>query len=451
MGFSNIDIKVQTSAFRAGNNYSSFSTSSSTYAQNRQYTTGHTPDSVSDASKRSRFAQKADRINSSLDSYEKIATATRRAVDTIEEMETLLYEANDLLIQAHAETDADIQQDLLDQYNIKIEEAYAKPDAASYLGMNYLNKDSGYDIYAGGIKQSILSADSASTTGADAGIDVPIMKAAVDAEEAPPEAAGLVADYYRLSGSVPNLAAIDFTATPDFSEAITDIDYNRSASWGSFWAGGPNDHFATRITGTINFAESGDWTMATYADDGVQVYIDGNLVVNDDFPHAPRWRFDTVNLDAGTHEIEVIYFENRGNAVLELHWEPPSGGGLTTVDETAFNQPTIDNREFVSLDEATENLQQMLSTLRVKKSELQTQEAVLGGQQSFYTELAGIDTNLSKNLGAISHDHFAENYALDNLREELYLSNQSILNSDISGLLNILKVGIEGQNSANIF
>ncbi|MCA9168062.1 MAG: lamin tail domain-containing protein, partial [Planctomycetales bacterium] len=81
---------------------------------------------------------------------------------------------------------------------------------------------------------------------------------------------------------------------------------------------GDDDDFAIRATGTIMIPSAGTWTFGTNSDDGARVRIDGANVINDDSLHGPDNRFGQVNLSAGPHELELVFFERGGGAEVEL-------------------------------------------------------------------------------------------------------------------------------------
>ncbi|HEY1100820.1 MAG TPA: PA14 domain-containing protein, partial [Myxococcota bacterium] len=68
---------------------------------------------------------------------------------------------------------------------------------------------------------------------------------------------------------------------------------------------------------------TGAWTLTTVADDGVQLFIDDEIVVDDDGTHSAREVDGDVALTAGDHDIEVHYFEAGGGERLEVRWQGP--------------------------------------------------------------------------------------------------------------------------------
>ena len=87
--------------------------------------------------------------------------------------------------------------------------------------------------------------------------------------------------------------------------------------------GYPNtDNFAVRATAKIEIASAGNWTFLTTADDGVRLRINGANVIFENRLQADKDNLGTVYLPAGSHDLELVLFENDGEATLEL-WAAP--------------------------------------------------------------------------------------------------------------------------------
>ncbi|MCP4192858.1 MAG: tandem-95 repeat protein [Planctomycetaceae bacterium] len=98
--------------------------------------------------------------------------------------------------------------------------------------------------------------------------------------------------------------------------------------------GGDDNDFGLRATGTILIPSAGTWTFGTNSDDGVRVWVDNNLVIDDDSLHAPANRFGQTNLSAGPHSIELVFFERGGGAEVELF---AAKGSYSTFNSSAFD------------------------------------------------------------------------------------------------------------------
>ena len=78
------------------------------------------------------------------------------------------------------------------------------------------------------------------------------------------------------------------------------------------------DHFAYDFRTLINIPEKGVYRFYTYSDDGSKLFIDGKVVVDNDGSHNARLAKGKVALDAGFHELRVLYFEDYMGESLEV-------------------------------------------------------------------------------------------------------------------------------------
>ncbi len=123
---------------------------------------------------------------------------------------------------------------------------------------------------------------------------------------------GLTAQYFHNS---------DFTGL-----AETRVE-NISHNWGtgSPAAGVDADSFSIRWTGQVAPAYSETYTFQALSDEGVRVWIDGKLVIDDWTAHIRRNQQGSIALQAGQlYDIRVDYFEGTGNAQIELSWSSAS-------------------------------------------------------------------------------------------------------------------------------
>ena len=91
---------------------------------------------------------------------------------------------------------------------------------------------------------------------------------------------------------------------------------------------------------------AGATTFYTTSDDGSALYIDGVLVVNNDFLHGPTELSGTITLTAGTHAIEIRYFESGASEVLQVHVSGSDTADVkTALLESALLGPATANVE----------------------------------------------------------------------------------------------------------
>ena len=85
------------------------------------------------------------------------------------------------------------------------------------------------------------------------------------------------------------------------------------------------DDFQVRWTGDIYAPVAGIYNFRTYSDDGVRLFINGELVVNEwrDYPMTNH--YGSIELSEGVHSLVYEYYENGGGAQCYLFWTPPGG------------------------------------------------------------------------------------------------------------------------------
>jgi PKD repeat protein len=81
------------------------------------------------------------------------------------------------------------------------------------------------------------------------------------------------------------------------------------------------DNFAVRFSRTISVPTAGSYTFTTTTDDGVRLFVDGQLLIDRWVDQAPASASGTRALSAGTHELRMDYYESGGGAVAALRWE----------------------------------------------------------------------------------------------------------------------------------
>jgi len=109
--------------------------------------------------------------------------------------------------------------------------------------------------------------------------------------------------------------------------ALTRTDPQINFNWGD--PGGPdpavgNDNFSARWTGEVEAAFTETYTFYPRTDDGVRLYVDGQLLVDRWVDRGAAEDKATIDLVAGnTYSLVMEYYENGGGATAELRWSSP--------------------------------------------------------------------------------------------------------------------------------
>jgi len=124
---------------------------------------------------------------------------------------------------------------------------------------------------------------------------------------------GVRADYYK---------GVNFE-----NFILTQTDPQINFDWGD--PGGPDpalgdDNFSVRWTGEVEAAFTETYTFYPRTDDGVRLFVDGQLLVDNWVDRSATENRGTIDLIAGnTYSLVMEYYEATGGAVAELRWASP--------------------------------------------------------------------------------------------------------------------------------
>jgi hypothetical protein len=107
-------------------------------------------------------------------------------------------------------------------------------------------------------------------------------------------------------------------ATGERCEAAVDYDWGLGGPTG---VGVGTDNFSARWVKTQNFT-AGTHTFTATADDGIRVYLDGTLVIDQWKDQSATTYTASRTVTAGNHEVKVEYYENGGDAVAKVTIAP---------------------------------------------------------------------------------------------------------------------------------
>ena len=80
------------------------------------------------------------------------------------------------------------------------------------------------------------------------------------------------------------------------------------------------DNVNIRWSGEIKAPKTGEYGFITISDDGVRLWIDGELIIDDWNVHYNKENRARIHLERGYHTIKIEYFEQDGGAMIELMW-----------------------------------------------------------------------------------------------------------------------------------
>ena len=134
---------------------------------------------------------------------------------------------------------------------------------------------------------------------------------------------GLFADFRFTDGDLQ--AMPDFRSLEPFAEAVAPVVSFVDGDWPEA-VESRGDGFACRLSGFVRIPSDGTYTFFVTSDDGSELFVDGARVTSDPAEHSARETSGAIALSAGWRPIEILYYENKVDAVLSLSWSGPGFG-----------------------------------------------------------------------------------------------------------------------------
>lgn len=120
--------------------------------------------------------------------------------------------------------------------------------------------------------------------------------------------------------------------------ALTRVEPTINHDWVGDGPGGaiPSDRFSARWTATLRPATSGERTLEVSSDDGIRLWMDGTLLIDDWTNHAEIYHSVPVNLEAGrSYELKIEFYEDGGSAVARCGWSVNQEGKIEEAASVA--------------------------------------------------------------------------------------------------------------------
>jgi hypothetical protein len=108
----------------------------------------------------------------------------------------------------------------------------------------------------------------------------------------------------------------------------------QNPSSGMKWPGAPlpgvsSEYYSARFTGALTAPVSGAYTLCLVSDDGAELYVGGQLLINAQSAPAQRVCAVTALTGGQPTALELDYWHPQGDGYLQLTWIPPGGQSAT--------------------------------------------------------------------------------------------------------------------------
>ncbi|MFW7379245.1 MAG: PA14 domain-containing protein [Oligoflexus sp.] len=151
---------------------------------------------------------------------------------------------------------------------------------------------------------------------------------------------GLVGRVYQLANNTSRLP--DFSLLMHQSEIVVrNLDIpNRAFDSGFPGAEDLIEWFGIQFSGRLMVATAGEYDFKLSSDDGANLYIDGQKLIDNDGTHAVSAKTGKVYLSEGEHEIRIDYFQGpRYHIALQLFWKQPGESSYEIISAEHLSRP----------------------------------------------------------------------------------------------------------------
>ena len=137
---------------------------------------------------------------------------------------------------------------------------------------------------------------------------------------------GIYGEYFDNDGVSFNAASMPSLIDREPDRVQIEPHLNRASSNNAY--PGLDDrfkeHWGARFSGLIDVPFSGNWSFFLNSDDGSELWVNGNSVVQNHGMHGMVERSGYLNLSAGLHDFRIEFFQGGGPHGLVFSWQGPN-------------------------------------------------------------------------------------------------------------------------------
>jgi hypothetical protein len=108
---------------------------------------------------------------------------------------------------------------------------------------------------------------------------------------------------------------------------------------GEVFGSGKKRLVCVQMQGYLKFEKSGRYLMKANSNDGIRVFLDNKMILNDPDGHADRFTSETeIEIkEPGRYVILMRYFQRKGTAALEMYWKTPGADKFDIIPAMAYS------------------------------------------------------------------------------------------------------------------
>ncbi|MCM3661119.1 DUF1080 domain-containing protein [Georgenia satyanarayanai] len=152
------------------------------------------------------------------------------------------------------------------------------------------------------------------------------------ADVLPPQEEGVTLRTFQLASDPGGVCTLRGGTTPNVDRLMPTIDWRTDADFGL------SDNFITHALANLTVPETGNYGLRVTNDDGALVYLDDELIIENDGPQDSTSKETTIPLTAGsTHDLRIEHYEGGYSQRLTFSWKTPGSTQWEVVPSSALS------------------------------------------------------------------------------------------------------------------
>ena len=137
---------------------------------------------------------------------------------------------------------------------------------------------------------------------------------------------------------------IDWKEEPVFSVIESELNLNTTRVRRLTF---PHRMYSIYWIGWIHIERPGEYVFTTRSDDGSSLSINKRQLIDNGGFHGTRERSESIELEAGFHQIEIRYFQGKAKDECEIFWQPPGQDRDSIPSDLLFPEKPSTKRLFL--------------------------------------------------------------------------------------------------------
>jgi hypothetical protein len=130
-----------------------------------------------------------------------------------------------------------------------------------------------------------------------------------------------------------------YSGFPLLGEAVVDtVDLQSIGAFRQIVKDTPDANFAWVFGGTLMIEKAGSYSLCTKSDDGSLLYVNDELLVDNDGLHGPEQKCKQITLSATEHSVIAVGFQHGGGAFMQVSYIGPDTGGKEQLMESTLRR-----------------------------------------------------------------------------------------------------------------